>query len=146
VSGELWSGQGLVLADTSAWIVARRIPGPRQLFLDAIERADIAWCWPVRYELMIDARGGEGIAALDRTFERLREVAVDRAVQQGVLSAMRELADSGSHGAHRVPLADLTVAVAAQQSGLFVLHYDRHFERLAELLGFQAHWIAEPAD
>lgn len=35
--------------------------------MDAIERADVAWCWPVRYELMVDARGSAGIAALDRT-------------------------------------------------------------------------------
>ena len=48
---------------------------------------------------------------------------------------MRELADGGSHGAHRLPLTDLTVAVAAQRAGLDVLHYDRHFERLGELLG-----------
>ncbi len=36
---------------------------------------------------------------------------------------MRELADSGSHGAHRLPLVDLTVTVAAQAAGLNVLHY-----------------------
>jgi predicted nucleic acid-binding protein len=146
VSIEIWSGDGLVLADTSAWIVARRIPSARALLLAAIERGDVAWCWPVRYELMVDARGGEGIAALDRALERLREIAVDRAVQRGVLSAMRELAAGGSHGAHRFPLADLTVAVAAQQSGLTVVHHDRHFERLSELLGVTARWIAEPVD
>jgi predicted nucleic acid-binding protein len=144
VSSEIWSGEGLVLADTSAWIVVRRIPRARELFLAAVERADVAWCWPVRYELMVDARGSESINALDRTLERLREIAVDRAVQRGVLSAMRELATGGSHGAHRLPLADLTVAVAAQQSGLTVLHHDRHFDRLAELLGINARWIAEP--
>jgi predicted nucleic acid-binding protein len=146
VSSEIWSGQGLVLADTSAWIVARWIPRARELLLAAVERADVAWCWPVRYELMVDARGSEGVAALDRTLERLREIAVDRAVQRGVLSAMRELAGAGSHGAHRLPLADLTVAVAAQQSGLAVLHHDRHFERLADLVGVRAYWIAEPVD
>jgi hypothetical protein len=62
---------------------------------------------------MVDARASEGIAALDRTLERLREITVDRAVQRSVLSAMRELAGTGSHGAHRLPLADLTVALAA---------------------------------
>ena len=143
---QIWTGEGLVLADTSAWIVARRIPTARELFLAAVERADVAWCWPVRYELMVDARGSDGISALDGTMERLREIAVDRAVQRGVLSAMRELAGAGSHGAHRLPLADLTVAVAAQQSGLVVLHHDRHFERLVDLLGIQASWIAEPTD
>lgn len=146
MSSEIWSGQGLVLADTSAWIVARRVPKARELFLAAVERADVAWCWPVRYELMVDARGSESINALDRALERLREIVVDRAVQRGVLSAMRELAGGGSHGAHRLPLADLTVAVAAQQSGLTVLHHDRHFDRLADLLGVNSRWIAEPVD
>jgi len=146
VSVEIWNGQGVVLADTSAWIVARRIPTARQLFLAAIERGEVAWCWPVRYELMVDARGSDGIAALDRTLERLREIAVDRAVRRGVLAAIRELAGAGSYGAHRLPLTELTVAVAAQQSGLTVLHHDRHFERLIELLGIQASWIAEPTD
>jgi predicted nucleic acid-binding protein len=58
---------------------------------------------------------------------------------------MRELADKGSHGAHRLPLADLTVALAAQKSGLDVLHYDHHFERLGDLLGVRMIWIADPS-
>jgi predicted nucleic acid-binding protein len=95
--------------------------------------------------LTVDAPSPERIAAVDRTLAGLREVAVDRAVQRGVLSAMRELADEGSHGAHRLPLADLTVAVAAQTSGLDVLHYDHHFERLGELLGVRMLWIGDPS-
>lgn len=142
----LWTGQGPVLADTSAWMVARRIPKARELLLAAIEAGEITWCWPVRYELMVDARGSEGIAVLDRTLEGLREIPVDRAVQRGVLAAMRELASSGSHGIHRLPLTDLTVAVAALHSGLDLLHHDRHFDRLAGLLGIRAVWIAEPAN
>jgi hypothetical protein len=45
---------------------------------------------------MIDARDSEAIAVLDRMFEGLREIAVDRAVQRGVLSVMPELAAAGS--------------------------------------------------
>ncbi len=143
MSATPWSGEGPVLADTSAWIVARRLPAARELLLAAAERGEIAWCWPVRYELMIDARGADGIALVDRTLEGLREIPVDRAVQRGVLAAMRELAATQSHEAHRLPLADLTVAVAAQQSGLDVLHHDHHFDRLATHLGIRAVWIAE---
>ncbi len=146
MSVDLWGGEGPVLADTSAWMIARRDPQARELLLAAVERGDVAWCWPVRYELIVDARGPDGIAAVDRALEGSREIAVDQAVQRGVLSAMRELAEQGSHGAHRLPLADLTVAVAAQRSGLDVLHYDRHFERLGKLLGVRAPWIAEPSD
>jgi predicted nucleic acid-binding protein len=145
VSVELWDGRRPVLADTSAWMLAGRVPEARERLTRAVARGDVAWCWPVRYELTVDARGPEQIDAVDRTLEGLREIAVDRAVQRGVLSAMRELADSGSHGAHRFPLTDLTVAVAAQLSGLDVLHFDRHFERLGELLGIRAPWLAEPS-
>lgn len=144
MSRQLWTGEGPVLADTSAWIAARAHPEARTRFFAAVERGDVAWCWPVRYELTIDARGEEQIAALDRSFEGLREIAVDRAVQRGVLAAMRELARGGPHGAHRLPLADLTVAVAAQHSGLDVVHYDHHFDRLAGPLRIRTLWIAEP--
>ena len=144
MSVDLWDGQRPVLADTSAWMVARRDPAARELLLAAVERGDVAWCWPVRYELMVDARGPEGIAVVDRSLERLREIAVDRSVQQGVLAAMRELAAQGSHGAHRFPLTDLTVVVVAQGAGLDVLHHDRHFERLGEALGVSAPWLTSP--
>jgi predicted nucleic acid-binding protein len=145
VSVEVWDGQRAVLVDTSAWMRAHRHPAAHEPLLAAVARGDVAWCWPVRYELMVDARGADGIAAVDRTFEGLREIGVDRTVQRGVLAAMRELASSGSHGAHRLPLTDLTVAVAAQTSGLDVLHFDRHFERLGTLLGINTPWLTEPS-
>ena len=145
MSAALWDGKDGVLVDTSAWMVARRIPRAREMLFAAAERGDIAWCWPVRYELTFDAPNPEMIAVVDRTFAGLREIAVDRAVQRGVLSTMRELAESGSHGVHRLPLVDLTVAVAAQTSGLDVLHYDHHFERLGRVLGVRTLWLAEPS-
>jgi predicted nucleic acid-binding protein len=140
-----WDGSGPVLADTSAWMQARRDSGARDLLLGAIERGDICWCWPVRYELMVDARGSDGIAAVERTLEGLREVPVDRSVQRAVLTTMRELAAAGSHGAHRFPLTDLAVAAAAQGAGIDILHFDQHLERLGDHLGVGSHWISAPS-
>ena len=145
MSVELWDGRDAVLVDTSAWVHARRMPHLRERLFAAIERGDVAWCWPVRYELTFEALNREGIAGVDRTLDGLREVAIDRAVQRSVLSSIRELADSGSHGAHRVPLTDLTVTVAAQAAGLSVLHYDHHFTRLGDLLGVRTLWITAPS-
>lgn len=145
MSPEIWSGQGPVLADTSAWIAARRVRPARELLLAAIERGDVAWCWPVRYELTVDARDSDAIGELDRTLEGLREIRVDWSIQQRVLALMRELARRGAHGAHRLPLGDLTVAVAAQTSGFDVVHFDRHFEHLGELLSLRVWWLADPA-
>ncbi len=141
----MWDGGGPVIVDTSAWITARRVPPARELLLAAIERGDVAWCWPVRYEQMIDARDAQAITALDRTLESLREIRVDLPVQRQVLATMRELARAGSHGAHRLPLADLTVAAAAEASGLPVLHFDRDFDRLGAILGISTRWLADPA-
>lgn len=145
MSVRLWDGSGPVLVDTSAWMQARRDPKGRDLLLGAIERGDVSWCWPVRYELMVDARGPEGIAAVERTLESLREIPVDRSVQRAVLATMRELAAAGSHGAHRFPLTDLTVAAAAQDAGIDILHFDQHLERLGDHLGIGSHWIANPS-
>lgn len=143
--GRLWDGSGPVLADTSAWMQARRDAKVRKLLLEAIERGDVRWCWPVRYELMVDARGSDGVAAAERTLESLREVPVDRSVQRAVLATMRELAAGGSHGAHRFPLTDLTVVAAAQHAGIDILHFDQHLERLGEHLGVESHWISDPS-
>lgn len=142
--GRLWDGVGPVLADTSAWMQARRDPKARSLLLAAVERGDVCWCWPVRYELTIDAGGPEGIAAVEGTLDGLREIPVDRGVQRAVIATMRKLAGGGSHGAHRFPLTDLTVAAAAQSAGIDILHFDRHLERLGDHLGVAAHWIAKP--
>lgn len=141
---QLWDGVGPVLADTSAWMQARRDAKARDLLLSAVERGDVCWCWPVRYELMVDARGSDGIAAVERTLEGLHEVAVDRSVQRAALATMRGLAADGSHGAHRFPLTDLAVAAAAQDAGIDILHFDRHLERLGDHLGVRAHWISDP--
>ncbi len=145
MSVRLWGGAGPVLADTSAWMQARRDAKARDLLLSAIERGDVCWCWPVRYELMVDARGSDGIAAVERTLESLREVPLDRSGQRAVLATMRELAAGGSHGAHRFPLADLAVAAAAQGAGVDILHFDQHLERLGDHLDVTTHWISDPS-
>ncbi len=141
----LWNGAGPVLVDTSAWMQARRDPKARSLLLGAIERGDACWCWSVRYELMVDARGAEGIATVERTLGGLREIPVDRNVQRAVLATMRELAAAGSHGAHRYPLTDLALALAAQDAAIGILHFDQHLERLGDHLGVDAHWISDPS-
>jgi hypothetical protein len=44
-------------------MLARRIPRARELLFAAAERGELAWCWPVRYELSFDATDPERIAA-----------------------------------------------------------------------------------
>lgn len=145
MSSRIWDGTGPVLADTSAWMRAHRDPEARDLLLAAIEQGSICWCWPVRYELIVGAKGSERIAAVERTLDGLREIVVGRSVQRAVFATMRELTATGSHGAHRYPLTDLVVAAAAQDSAVGIVHFDQHLELLGDHLGVEAHWISRPS-
>ncbi len=49
------------------------------------------------------------------------------------------LAERGEH--RSVPIADLLIAAAAAAAGLVVLHYDRDYERIAEVTGQPVEWI-----
>jgi predicted nucleic acid-binding protein len=100
-------------------------------------------CWPVRFELLFSAPSVDDFRALERRFTALRDVPVTVSVQRAALGALRELAEFAP-GYHRVPLPDLLIAASAQEAGVGVLHYDHHFDRLAEVLSFDSRWLAPP--
>jgi hypothetical protein len=56
---------------------------------------------------------------------------------------MRTLAHR-SAGAQRIPVVDYLIAAAAQDTGAAVLHYDRDYDTLAEIMGFESVWLAPP--
>ena len=39
-------------------------------------------------------------------------------------------------------VGDCIIAASAMQAGISVLHYDRDFERIAEVVGLEAEWVA----
>jgi predicted nucleic acid-binding protein len=41
-------------------------------------------------------------------------------------------------------VVDYLVAAAAQESGAAVLHYDRDYDTLAEVMAFDSAWLAPP--
>ncbi|HTC71412.1 MAG TPA: hypothetical protein VK655_00890 [Solirubrobacteraceae bacterium] len=43
----------------------------------------------------------------------------------------------GRRGRHRLPIPDLLIAACAQQHQAAVLHHDRHYDTLAEVLAFE---------
>jgi catechol 2,3-dioxygenase-like lactoylglutathione lyase family enzyme len=79
------------------------------------------------------------------------------ALGDGVTSVIELIEDPTAAPAGRWPTPDLTERTGFRSPAspsqsrpsspaLAVLHHDRHFDRLARVLGFQARWIAEPAD
>jgi predicted nucleic acid-binding protein len=128
------------IADSSAWNRVNH-PAVAGEWSSALRDGRVLICWPVRFELLFSATNAADFRAVERRLSALRDVPVTASVQRAALGALRELAERAP-GYHRVPLPDLLVAAAAQEAGVGVLHYDRHFDRLAEVLSFDSHWLA----
>jgi len=133
-------GGEVVLADNSA-ISRARHPSVRQEVAAAFNARQIVTCSVVTLEIMYSARDHVELEDLDATQAMLRDIPMTESIHQAALTAIRELARRGA-GHHRVPVPDVLIAAAAQEAGVGVLHYDRHFDRLAEVLHFSSVWLA----
>lgn len=129
-----------VIADTSARVRARQGAVAPQWTM-ATEAAQITTCTVVKLELFNSARDARDIEEIETEELAFRSIPITRSVQHAAISAVRKLARRGS-GQHRVPLPDVLIAAAAQEAGADVLHYDRHFDRLSEVLHFRSVWLA----
>lgn len=136
-------GGGVLIADTSARVRAGD-PAVTELWARAARAGQLATCSIVTLELLYAARDGAEMGEVARDEAALRGVPVTVSVQRAAIGALRALATRGPMGHHRVSLPDALIAAAAQEAGIGVLHYDRHYDRLVEVLHFDSRWIAPP--
>jgi len=135
--------QGPWVADTSAWARA----GAREVaqqWREVAKAGELVACPPVTMELIFDARDSEAVERVAVAMAGFRQAPISRSVTDAATWAMRELAQRGAAGAHRVRVPDALVAAAAAERGFGVLHYDRHFDTLATVLTFTSQWVAPP--
>jgi predicted nucleic acid-binding protein len=135
-------GGRVLIADTSAWARASH-PLVRDLWVAALRGRQIATCSIVTLELVYSARDVQEFTVVEADQALLRDVPVPASAQRAAIGALRDLASDGP-GQHRVPLADALIAAAAQDAGIDVLHYDHHYDRLAQALHFTSVWVAPP--
>lgn len=135
----------LLLADRSAWERAGN-PTVIDRWEATIDHGSLATCSIVMLEMLYATRTIDEFAALDRALRDLIQVPVNATVMETALAAMRELVEELPRKPrfHRLPPPDYIVAAAAAERGCGVIHYDRDYDRLATVLGFDSHWIAEP--
>jgi predicted nucleic acid-binding protein len=129
------------IADTSAWVRARN-PAVTQGWTAALRHEQIATCPIVKLELLRTARDASDYERIDQELSALRDVPITRSVTNAAFRAFRELAQVHPLYHRSIRLPDLLIAAAAQDVSLGVLHYDAHFDRLAEVLDFESRWIA----
>lgn len=131
------------LADTSAWGSRQRLsPEQRAELKRRIEGGEVATCAAVKHELLYSARNLEDFRERRAVIGALPHCPIGREEWERALDVYELLAARGGAHQREVPFNDLLVAAAAEAAGLPVLHYDRHFERIAEVTGQPVRAIA----
>jgi predicted nucleic acid-binding protein len=75
----------------------------------------------------------------------LTAVPPDEAKRRELLAQLADnflMSVRGSAGTQRMPIVDYLLAAAAQELGAAVIHYDRDYDTLAEVLEFESVWLA----
>lgn len=115
----------LLLADKSA--LERATP-------EALELGELCTCAVVRVEMLYSARSARDYRHIEEYLDTFRDLRMDAETFATALTAHKEL---GEQGRHRIPIPDLLIAACAQQYQASVLHLDRHYDMLAEVLAFE---------
>jgi predicted nucleic acid-binding protein len=133
-------GGGTFIADNSVW--ARTGLGrPFQAEWEAAVRGrQIATCGITRLEHLYSARTEEEHDLLSDAHDDLPSYPVGTPEYAAAAAALRALTPGLQH--RPIKLADALIAACAANAGVGVLHYDKHFDRLAEVLPFESRWVA----
>ena len=134
-----WNTDAPLLADKSAWA---RVSAYPDAWLEALSQESIVICAVTTLELLYSARTRVDVEQLDAELTGLRDVPITRGTLAAARRAMIDLAARGSDGHHRVAPQDAIIAACAAEHGCAVLHYDAHYDRLADVLGFESIWAA----
>lgn len=130
------------LADTSAWTWKDRDSAVAADFARRARRHQIATCDMVRMEILMSARDAAEVASWRRYLARLPDCPIAPPQWQRALDVMEALARRGPLHHRQVKLPDLLIAAAAEEAEMTLLHYDRHFELIAEATGQPVRAIA----
>jgi hypothetical protein len=132
-------GDGILVADTSAWARAERV---REAWNDAVRQGRVATCELVAFELLYSTRDGTEFDRRAWSLDMLPAAPVTPQVLVSARAAFGELAHRHSLFHRSVTVPDLIIAAAAAEAGFGVLHYDADFDTLATVLPFESCWIA----
>jgi predicted nucleic acid-binding protein len=85
--------------------------------------------------MLHSARSGAGYQQqVEERLAAFHELRMSAETIAAAVAAHREL---GQKGRHRLPIPDLLIAACAEQHQAAVLHVDRHYDVLAEVLAFE---------
>lgn len=101
---------------------------------ETLELGEVCVCAVVQIEMLYSARSPSDYTDIEERLAAFRDLRIDAETILTAVTAHREL---GQKGRHRLPIPDLLIAACAQQHQAAVLHVDRHYDVLAEVLAFE---------
>jgi predicted nucleic acid-binding protein len=126
------------LADKSVWAQVRQ-PAILSVMNEYVERGLIGTCPIVDLEILYSARTGTEHTHFRRQREAFEYFPLTDEIARRAVEVQGLLAGRAQHRAVSIP--DLLVAAIAERFSLTVLHYDRDYERIAEITGQPTEWI-----
>ena len=126
------------LADKSALArILVPVVGERLGYL--IQAGQVATCAVIDLEVLYSARNLADYEGTRARLGSLADVPISPQIMRRALSVQHRLARTGHH---RLAIADLIIAAAAESADLAVLHYDADFERISAVTGQPHEWVA----
>ncbi|MDQ3587469.1 MAG: PIN domain-containing protein [Actinomycetota bacterium] len=113
-----------------------------ELHRAATERR-LGTCLPFLLEVGYSTRSAPDHRELLEELSGLPSFPIDAEAERRALDAQQQLARVANH---RLPPADLIIAAVADRHECGVLHYDAHYDTIAQMtdLRFEAVWLAGP--
>jgi predicted nucleic acid-binding protein len=104
-----------------------------------VERGLIGTCPIVDLEILFSARTGAEHTHFRRQREAFEYFPLTEEIARRAIEVQGLVAQRAQHRSVSIP--DLLVAATAERFSLIVLHYDRDYERIAEITGQPVEWI-----
>jgi predicted nucleic acid-binding protein len=130
------------LADTSAWTNRTGAPDVEAAFRRSLLRGEIATCELVKLELLGSAIDAPEFSSVRDELDELPHCPINARVWRRATDVMHAFAERGPLHHRQVRIADLVIAATAEIAEVTVVHYDRHFELIAEVTGQPVRAIA----
>lgn len=131
-------GTGLHLIDKSAWEQRHHHPAAAARLDDLVGTDRAATCLTTALEILYSARSRRDFGERRELVNELAWLPVTAPVEATAVEIMAKLARTAQH---RLPPTDLIIAATALVHEATVLHYDRDFERIAEVTNLCHEWI-----
>jgi predicted nucleic acid-binding protein len=129
------------LYDTSALILAARVPSVGLILAEAVASDEVAISEPILIEYLNGARNLDEYDRFDRGLRATHLIRTSADDWSRALEVHRSLAGLGSGHQRTVRLPDLIIAAAAERQGYPVVHYDEDYDRIAAITHQPTRWV-----